>query len=88
MGGGGHNVPFVVDAWGIRKLSVQEITGLQCIRENEFIFPIGISEASKLTMLGNAICIDVVDKIFDAIRTNLNEVYLGDFQKTMLALSK
>jgi DNA (cytosine-5)-methyltransferase 1 len=88
MGGGGHNVPFVVDAWGIRKLSVQEITGLQCIRENEFIFPIGISEASKLTMLGNAICIDVVDKIFDTIKTNLNEVYLGDFQKTMLVLSK
>jgi hypothetical protein len=67
---------------------VQEITGLQCIRENEFIFPIGISEASKLTMLGNAICIDVVDKIFDAIKINLNEVYLGDFQKTLLALSK
>jgi DNA (cytosine-5)-methyltransferase 1 len=67
MGGGGHNVPFLVDKFGIRRLSVEELMKLQCIDKNEFKFPPGISEGSKLSMIGNAICTDVAEEIFKKI---------------------
>ncbi|WP_353427245.1 DNA (cytosine-5-)-methyltransferase [Polynucleobacter sp. MWH-UH19D] len=67
MGGGGHNVPFLVDDFGVRKLSVDELMRLQCIEKKEFEFPAGISESSKLSMIGNAICTDVADEIFKKI---------------------
>ena len=67
MGGGGHNVPFLVDEFGVRRLSVDELMKLQCIDTKEFKFPPGISEGSKLQMIGNAICTDVAEEIFKKI---------------------
>lgn len=75
MGGGGHNVPFLIDDFGIRRLSISEICSLQCMRPTEFSFPGGMFENSKLMMLGNAICIDVADLLFQSIRTVLKEIY-------------
>jgi DNA (cytosine-5)-methyltransferase 1 len=74
MGGGGHNVPFVVDDYGVRRLSVDEVARLQCIDPKEFKFPIGLVDSAKLAMIGNAICIDVVDLLFKQIRNILDEV--------------
>ena len=87
MGGGGHNVPFIVDEFGIRKLSLPEVAALQCIRPSEFIFPGGLINSAKLSMLGNAICIDVVDYIFQSIRLTLSEVFEDGYEKNELALS-
>jgi DNA (cytosine-5)-methyltransferase 1 len=67
MGGGGHNVPFLINSRGIRRLSVDEVALLQCIDPSELAFPKGLTDSAKLTMLGNAVCIDVVDKLFESI---------------------
>ena len=39
MGIGGHNVPFIRDTWGIRKLSVEEVARLQGFDTVESLFP-------------------------------------------------
>ena len=75
MGAGGHNVPFVIDDFGIRRLSVREMLRLQCINPSEFRFPMGLTENAALTMIGNALCIDLVDLLFQNIRDMLSEVY-------------
>jgi DNA (cytosine-5)-methyltransferase 1 len=85
MGGGGHNVPFLVDSWGIRRLSVEEIALLQCIRPEELTFPSGLTESSKLMMLGNAICVDVVAQIFAQIRELLSEVYKDEYESVAIS---
>lgn len=85
MGGGGHNVPFLVDAWGIRRLSVDEIALLQCIRSEELAFPSGLTDGSMLSMLGNAICVDVVAQIFASIREVLSEVYKDEYESVAIS---
>ena len=88
MGGGGHNVPFLIDDWGVRRLSVDEVMSMQCIRPVELKFPNGLVESSKLSMLGNAICVDVVDKVFKNIKSLLNdEVIINEQKTTELAFS-
>jgi len=84
MGGGGHNVPFLVDEWGIRRLSVDEIALLQCIRQDELVFPTALQESSKLMMLGNAICVDVVAQIFECIRELLSEIYKDEYESVAI----
>ena len=39
MGIGGHNVPFVKDEWGIRRLSVKEVALLQGFEDGDSLFP-------------------------------------------------
>ena len=58
MGRGGHNVPFVKDQWGIRRLSVQEIARLQGFQFAgiEQIFPDQVSSPDRYRLLGNAVC--------------------------------
>ena len=58
MGRGGHNVPFVEDQWGIRRLSVQEIARLQGFQFAgiEQIFPDQVSSPDRYRLLGNAVC--------------------------------
>lgn len=78
MGGGGHNVPFVVDDFGVRRLSVDEVARLQCLDQAEFKFPAGLVDSAKLAMIGNAICIDVVDLLFKEIKNILDEVVVNE----------
>ena len=56
MGMGGHNVPFIRDKWGIRKLSICEVAGLQGFGMDEFLFP-EIPENQKYRLIGNAACV-------------------------------
>ena len=58
MGGGGHNVPFVKDSWGIRKLSVDEVARLQGFGTGESLFP-DIPVAEQYRLLGNAVCVEL-----------------------------
>ena len=56
MGIGGHNVPFVRDAWGIRRLSVQEVATLQGFDAKEPLFP-EIPTQEQYRLIGNAVCV-------------------------------
>ena len=55
MGIGGHNVPFIRDAWGIRRLSVVEVARLQGFQAEKDLFP-NIPEAEQYRLLGNSVC--------------------------------
>ena len=55
MGIGGHNVPFLRDEWGIRRLTVAEVAQLQGFEEPESLFP-EIPQAERYRLLGNAVC--------------------------------
>ncbi len=56
MGVGGHNVPFVKDPWGIRRLSIGEVARLQGYDITHSLFP-EIPETEKYRLLGNAVCV-------------------------------
>ena len=56
MGIGGHNVPFVQDAWGIRKLSVHEVATLQGFDAEDSLFP-EIPTQEQYRLIGNAVCV-------------------------------
>ena len=55
MGIGGHNVPFVRDEWGIRRLSVREVGMLQGF--DDVNFPPDMPETEQYRLLGNAVCV-------------------------------
>ena len=55
MGIGGHNVPFVKDRWGIRRLRVEEVARFQGFDSPDSLFP-DIPEAERYRLLGNAVC--------------------------------
>ena len=63
MGGGGHNVPFVKDKWGIRRLSVSECLRMQGYNDTEISFPESIPRTARYTMIGNAIHAGTVEKV-------------------------
>ena len=56
MGLGGHNIPFVRDAWGIRCLSVNEVACLQGFDAVYDLFP-KIPIAERYRLLGNSVCV-------------------------------
>ncbi len=58
MGIGGHNVPFIRDDWGIRKLNIQEVARFQGFTDSEILFP-DIPEAEQYRLLGNAACVEL-----------------------------
>ena len=67
MGGGGHNVPFLQDDWGIRKLSISECLRLQGYRPGEILFPNDIPNNRKYMMIGNAIHAGTVESVLQNI---------------------
>ena len=54
MGGGGHNVPFIRDRWGIRRLTVDECLALQGFNK-DFRFPESVPETDRYKQIGNAV---------------------------------
>lgn len=67
MGSGGHNVPFLIDNFGIRKLTVEECLALQGYRPGEIVFPAEVVNSQKYSMIGNAIYPDVAEAIMKKI---------------------
>lgn len=63
MGGGGHNVPVIRDAWGIRQLSQRECLRLQGFDDHEFKFPDDISKTQQYRQIGNAVTVKLVQKL-------------------------
>lgn len=69
MGIGGHNVPFVRDRWGIRRLTVPEVARLQGFEVEHDLFPT-IPIQQQYRLLGNAVCVGLalsVAEICEAI---------------------
>lgn len=73
MGGGGHNVPFVIDNFGIRRLSVDECLTLQGFDSSNFNFPESLSDSAKLKMIGNSVNPNVISVIGERIVEDINE---------------
>lgn len=73
MGGGGHNVPLVMDSKGLRRLTPQECLRLQGIDDKEFVFPDDISIGAKYKQIGNAVSVPVVRSIAKNILRILTE---------------
>lgn len=63
MGEGGHNVPVIKDDYGIRKLTPKECLRLQGFAEDQFSFPPGLSKSQQYKQIGNAVTIDLVEKL-------------------------
>ncbi len=61
MGGGGHNVPIVLDDRGIRKLTPRECFRFQGFPE-EYRLP-AISDTNLYKLAGNAVSVPVVQRI-------------------------
>ncbi len=59
MGIGGHNVPFIRDEWGIRRLGVDEVARLQGFNDPHDLFPADITVTERYRLLGNAVCADL-----------------------------
>jgi len=55
MGIGGHNVPFIKDKWGIRRLTIEEVARLQGFDTTDPIFP-KLTPQARYRLLGNAVC--------------------------------
>ena len=61
MGIGGHNVPFVQDRWGIRRLRVSEVAQLQGFDEPKHLFPDDVPSHERYRLIGNAACPRLVE---------------------------
>ena len=61
MGGGGHNIPFVRDRWGVRRLTVQECLQLQGF--NGYAFPDDVPEKERYRQIGNAVTVPLAHMI-------------------------
>lgn len=62
MGGGGHNVPLVRTASGIRKLTPHECFNVQGFPEN-FKLPDDMAESRIYKQAGNSVCVKVIKRI-------------------------
>lgn len=68
MGEGGHNVPFIKDRRGIRRLTVEECARLQGFDGMEF--PDSVPSAKRYKQIGNAVSVPVVTElVHECIRT-------------------
>ena len=74
MGVGGHNVPFVKDRWGIRRLQIDEVAKLQGFDAPAGLFP-DIPSNDKYRLLGNAVCPRLAYSVASACRDILAQEY-------------
>ena len=70
MGVGGHNVPFIRDAWGIRRLSVDEVARFQGFDSGQDLFP-SIPMAEQYRLLGNSVCVGLAQLLGKMCKTIL-----------------
>ena len=76
MGAGGHNVPFIIDQFGIRQLTESECLKLQGYKLNEINFPKNLLHSQKYSMIGNAIYPEVASMIMKSLDySGIRETY-------------
>ena len=74
MGTGGHNVPLIIDDFGIRKLTPKECLRFQGFPE-KFNFPDDMANSHCYKQAGNSVVVPVVKRIADAIVKALDIKY-------------
>jgi DNA (cytosine-5)-methyltransferase 1 len=72
MGLGGHNVPFIIDKKGLRKLTEYECLKLQGFPEN-FVFPEGIIRSKRYVHIGNAVAAPIAELLIKSILEKLKK---------------
>lgn len=87
MGEGGHNVPVIRDNWGIRKLTPEECSRLQGFRDSFFSFPDEISRTQRYRQMGNAVTVDLIEKLAKECYRQLEQHANKEEDEYRLALS-
>jgi DNA (cytosine-5)-methyltransferase 1 len=72
MGLGGHNVPFLFDKKGLRKLTERECLRLQGF--SDFRFPEDISLGAKYLQIGNSVHVDIAHLVGKSVREKLETI--------------
>lgn len=67
MGVGGHNIPFVRDSIGIRRLTVAECLKLQGFSA-DYRFPAGMSDIKKYQQIGNSVTVPLAELIIEQVK--------------------
>lgn len=62
MGAGGHNVPLILDDFGIRKLTPKECFSLQGFPMDKFKLPL-ISDSKLYMQAGNSVTTTLIERI-------------------------
>ena len=70
MGLGGHNVPFIVDRKGLRKLTEQECLSLQGFHK-EFSFPNDVPRAKRYMQVGNSVVPPIAAILAEAVKIKI-----------------
>ena len=77
MGLGGHNVPFLLETDGLRKLTERECLNLQGFEE-DFNFPEHLAHNAQYRMVGNSVCPRVsyllAKEIYAALEDRIDEL--------------
>ncbi|WP_333694009.1 DNA (cytosine-5-)-methyltransferase [Flavobacterium sp.] len=63
MGAGGHNVPLILDDFGIRKLTPKECFAFQGYPVDKFVLP-NISNSGLYMQAGNSVTTTLIERIF------------------------
>lgn len=63
MGDGGHNVPCIVDDWGLRKLTPLECARLQGFEGDFASLPADITRPQAYKQIGNSVTVPLVQKL-------------------------
>jgi DNA (cytosine-5)-methyltransferase 1 len=63
MGDGGHNVPVILDAWGLRKMTPTECARLQGYAPPDFSFPLDMTRAQAFKQIGNSVTVPLIEKL-------------------------
>jgi len=71
MGGGGHNVPFVFDKFGLRRLTEDECLKLQGFEPKNVKVPVHVLSKDLYKMVGNAVSVNTVSAIIEQIENQL-----------------
>ena len=71
MGLGGHNVPFIVDARGLRKLTEHECLRLQGF--DAFVFPDTVPRHRRYMQVGNSVTVPVAQLIAEMVVQKLQQ---------------
>lgn len=74
MGTGGHNVPLILDNYGIRKLTPEECLKFQGFPD-DFIFPKLMAPSHCYKQAGNSVVVPVIKRIAESMVNALNVKY-------------
>ncbi len=71
MGEGGHNVPFVFDKRGLRKLTEYECLALQGFDPKKFVFPEDVLRSRRYKQIGNSVSVPIAELLAKAVKSKI-----------------